>query len=101
MGDATVQDDGGRTPAFTASIAVSILGIMPPDDRAFGDQCARLGDRQPRNQFAVAVEHAFDIGEQASDASAFIAPATAPATVSALMLKVSPLRPTPMGAITG
>ena len=73
------------TPPSTASIAVSILGIMPPEmvPSAIRPRASRTVSS--RDQLLVLIQHAFDIGQQ-HQALGFRAPATAPATVSALML---------------
>src|SRR6185312_1551234 len=88
------------TPDSTAATAVLILGIMPPEMVPLAIKArASLAVRREINFFSWSSTPSTSVSR--IKRSALTAPATAPATVSALMLKVSPCAPTPMGAMTG
>src|SRR6185437_8271635 len=88
------------TPASTASTAVWILGIMPPEmvPSAINSRASRTVSR---GTSFLSLSSTPSTSVSSTRRSALTAPATAPATVSALMLKVSPRAPMPIGAITG
>ena len=88
------------TPCSTASRQVSIFGIMPPvivpsAVRARASSMVSWGTRRLSRSRTPATS----VSRNSRDA--LIAAATAPAAVSALMLKVSPCGPIPIGAMTG
>ena len=89
-----------RTPPSIALRAVSVLGIIPPaitpevvNSRIFS------GVSSVRTSPSAFLTPETSVSSKSR--SAFSAAAIAPATVSPLILNVSPLSPAPKGAITG
>src|SRR5579885_419912 len=88
------------TPPSTASRQVSTLGIMPPLIVPSAIMArASAAESSGRSRFSRSSTPATSVRSRKRVART--AAATAPATVSALMLKVSPAAPTPIGEMTG